>query len=103
MLRISGFEAAADETKLRLDGKLIGPWVSELRVLCEPILAKGQQIEIDCGGLSSIDIDGIELMQMLQGEGVLLVKCSPFLELQLRLERSRSKKARQKIEGVRGA
>lgn len=84
MLRISGPEVTADQTKLRLDGKLIGDWVSELRLLCEAILKKGQQIEIDCSGVCFIDNDGIALMQMLQGKGVVLVECSRFIELQLR-------------------
>jgi ABC-type transporter Mla MlaB component len=95
MLRISGAQVAAGETRLRLDGKLVGPWVSELRLLCEPILEEGQRIEIDCSGVSSIDSAGIELMQMLQRKGVVLVKCSPFIELQLRQDRTSPTQPRQ--------
>lgn len=83
MLRISVPEAAADGTKLRLDGKLVGLWVHELRQLCGPLLAKGGQIQIDCGDVCSVDSDGIALMKMLQAEGVILVNCSPFLKLSL--------------------
>jgi len=71
-----------DGAKLRLDGKLAGPWVCELKLQCEPILAKSERIQMDCGGVSSIDSNGIALMQILQAKGVTLVNCSPFIKLQ---------------------
>jgi ABC-type transporter Mla MlaB component len=83
MLRITETDVAVDGTKLRLDGKLAGPWVRELRLLCEPILARGEQIQIDCSGVSSLDSDGIALLQRLQVERVTLVNCSPYIKLQL--------------------
>jgi len=46
MLRITETDVTVDGTKLRLDGKLVGPWVREMRLVCDPILAKGQQIQI---------------------------------------------------------
>ena len=60
MLRITGTDVTVDETKLRLDGKLGGPWVREMRLVCDPILAKG--------------------------EGVTLVNCSLFIKLRLAKE-----------------
>jgi ABC-type transporter Mla MlaB component len=86
MLRITETDVTVDGTKLRLDGKLVGPWVREMRLVCDPILAKGQQIQIDCSGVSSLDSDGIALLQRLQGEGVTLVNCSLFIKLRLAKE-----------------
>lgn len=86
MLRITETDVTVDGTKLRLDGKLAGPWVRELRLLCEPILARGEQIQIDCSGVSSLDSDGIALLQRLQREGVTLVNCSLFIKLRLAKE-----------------
>jgi ABC-type transporter Mla MlaB component len=83
MLRITETDVAVDGAKLRLDGKLAGPWVCELKLRCEPILAKSERIQMDRGGVSSIDSDGIALMQILQAKGVTLVNCSPFIKLQL--------------------
>ena len=83
MLRIIETDVTVEGTKLRLDGKLAGPWVSEMMLVCDPILAKGQQIQIDCSGVSSLDNDGIALLQRLQGDGVALVNCSLFLKLRL--------------------
>lgn len=79
MLRITETDVAVDGAKLRLDGKLAGPWVCELKLRCEPILAKSERIQMDCGGVSSIDSDGIALMQILQAKGVTLVNCSLFI------------------------
>lgn len=73
MLRITETDVTVDGTKLRLDGKLV----------CEPMLAKSEQIQVDCGGISSIDSEGIALMRMLQAKFVTLVNCSPFIKLQL--------------------
>jgi hypothetical protein len=83
MLRITETDVTVEGTKLRLDGKLAGPWVGELKMLCEPILARGEQIQIDLGGVSSLDRDGIELLRMLRAKGVILVNCSPLIKLQL--------------------
>lgn len=83
MLRISRPEVAADGTKLRLDGKLAGPWVQELQIICEPILAKGGRIQIDCSGILSVDDDGVALMRALQSRGATLVDCSGFIRLRL--------------------
>ena len=83
MLRITETDVRVDGIKLRLDGKLAGPWVGELEMLCQPILARGEQIQVDFGGVSSLDSDGIALVQMLHAEGVTLVNCSPLIKLQL--------------------
>jgi ABC-type transporter Mla MlaB component len=86
MLRITETDVTVDGTKLRLDGKLVGPWVREMRLVCDPILAKGQQFQIGCSGVSSLDSDGIALLQTLQGEGVTLVNCLLFITLRLAKE-----------------
>ena len=78
-----------DGTKLRLDGKLVGPWVCELRMVCETMPPKSEQIQVDCGGISSIDSEGIALMRTLQAKFVTLVDCSP---IKLQLEQSRERK-----------
>jgi len=46
MLRITQTDVAVDGAKLRQDGKLAGPWVCELKLRCEPILAKSERIQM---------------------------------------------------------
>jgi ABC-type transporter Mla MlaB component len=83
MLRISNTESTEDETRLRLDGRLVGPWVSELMLTCGAVLAKGKQIRIDCAGVTFVDSDGIAALRSLKESTVQLINCSPLLILQL--------------------
>jgi ABC-type transporter Mla MlaB component len=83
MLRISEINSALDGRKLRLDGSVTGPWVQELKLTCEPLLAEGEAMQLDCGGVSFVDAVGIALLQRLQARGATVVNCSPFLKLQL--------------------
>ncbi|HEX7286131.1 MAG TPA: STAS domain-containing protein [Candidatus Angelobacter sp.] len=92
MLRISETNTANKGAILRLDGSLTGPWVHELRLACEPILAQGEGLQIDCGGVSFVDTAGISLLQALRSKGTSLVNCSPFIKLQLERNGSKSRK-----------
>jgi hypothetical protein len=42
MLKISGLELEDQARTLRLDGQVIGPWVEELRGVCERLLSQRQ-------------------------------------------------------------
>jgi len=83
MLRISNVGSEEKVIRLRLDGTLSGPWVEELRHMCEESLAQGRPLVVDCGGLFFADAEGAALMRSLCDRDVALVNCSPFLKLQL--------------------
>jgi hypothetical protein len=84
MLKILKVEGGSPESpSLRLDGRLIGRWVQELSSLCEGILSRGEQLTLDCGGVGFADAEGIALMKALRCRHVRLLKCSPFINLQL--------------------
>lgn len=83
MLRISNVGSEEKVSRLRLDGTLSGPWVEELRRMCEESLAQGCPQVVDCGGLFFADAEGAALMRSLRDRNVALVNCSPFLKLQL--------------------
>jgi len=68
---------------LRLDGSLTGPWVHELRLMCESKRVDSGAMQIDCGGITFVDAAGVALMRGLQSKGVRLVNCSPFIKMQL--------------------
>lgn len=86
MLRISTIEKPGErsgerpgrEIALRLEGRLIGPWVSELRESCERVLARDGRLTLDLAGVSFIDADGVALVQNLMGQ-VPVTNCSPFV------------------------
>ena len=84
MLKISVREMTGRGAVLRVEGRVIGPWVEELRRACEGILGEGGRLTLDLSAVSFIDNDGIVLFQSLDGRQVGVVNCSPFVAEQLR-------------------
>ena len=90
MLKISR-AAVADETQprlLRLEGRVAGPWVDELRRVCAETAANGgqgqQALVLDLAGVSFLDAGGIALFRELASRRVLFTNCSAFIAEQLR-------------------
>jgi ABC-type transporter Mla MlaB component len=85
MLRITTNESGGNVVTLRLEGQIIGAWISELDQACERMLATGHKLILDLGDVSLIDRRGVMLLASLSRQAVALVRCSPFQEEQLRL------------------
>jgi anti-anti-sigma regulatory factor len=85
MLRID-IGGAIDGTRvLRLGGKVVGQWVSELRRCCDEIFRlPGEHLVLDLGDVTFIDASGIALLRELTERGVALTNCSPIAAEQLR-------------------
>ena len=88
MLIISNSESETDVVTLRLEGQIIGDWISELNGVCEQMLTAGRKVTLDLGDVCLIDRPGLALLASLSQRGVALVRCSPFQEAQLRLASS---------------
>lgn len=73
--------AAAD---LRLEGRVVGPWVGEVRRISENILAAGKTMTIDMTEVAFIDGEGLNLFRWLGRHHVTLMNCSGFITEQLR-------------------
>ena len=69
---------------LKLEGRLVGPWVDELKNTCEQHLAAKRSINLDFADVTFSDRTGLALLLRLRAQGVSLVNCSPFLEEELR-------------------
>jgi ABC-type transporter Mla MlaB component len=86
MLRIStNVSEGKNVITLRVEGQIVGAWISELDKACERTLAGGHQLILDLGDVSLIDRRGVTLLASLSRQAVALVRCSPFQEEQLRL------------------
>jgi hypothetical protein len=83
MLRISLIEAGDDSKILRLEGRVVGPWVGEVRRLCAPLLGS-TPLTLDMGDVSFIDADGLTLLRELEARRVNLTNCSPFVAEQIK-------------------
>ena len=84
MLKIGPIETANGHTKLRLEGRLIGPWVEELRRACEQVLTTGARLSLDLSDVSFLDRSGVKLIRSLRNRNVALLSCSAFIAEQLR-------------------
>lgn len=84
MLRIWFTESPDERVTLRLEGRLVGPWVAELRRSCEHVLRRNGRLTLDLGNLSFVDGDGVALVRSLAARDVTLLNCSAFVATQLR-------------------
>jgi ABC-type transporter Mla MlaB component len=59
---------------LKLEGKLMGPWVRELRAACADVPGRG--VRLDLAAVSYADAAGVLLLRDLLGRGAMLAGCS---------------------------
>jgi hypothetical protein len=60
---------------LRVEGRLVGAWVDELRQACERHRARA----LDLHGLQTVDVEGLTLLRQLAVEGIVLDRLSGYL------------------------
>jgi hypothetical protein len=84
MLKISQIGAVGHSVTLKLEGRMVGPWVEEARDTCEQFLAEGRRVELNLAEVSFVDQDGVKLLKNLIPRGVALTDCSLFVEEQLK-------------------
>jgi len=84
MLRIVALEEPRNGATLSLEGRVIGPWVDELRQSCERILATGASLTLDLSEVAFVERSGVRLLQDLVDGGVTVVNCPAFVREQLK-------------------
>ena len=85
MLRITVVESSKIAVTLRVEGRITGPWVEELRTACSVHTFPGEvQLSLELGDISFADAAGIALLKELRNRGVGLVGTTPFLTEQLK-------------------
>lgn len=92
MLKISESKSAKKTTTLRLEGRVIGPWVDELKQVCEPRLKDGGSLVLDLTDVTFADEGGIAFLTNLRARGVKLLRAMPFVEEQLKSARLSSQR-----------
>lgn len=70
---------------IKLEGKLLQPWVDEVRR--HFVMADGLVPGLDLSGVSFVDSPGAELLRQLVQQGVRIHSCSPFVAELLRPDR----------------
>jgi anti-anti-sigma regulatory factor len=88
MLRITTHETSDSIVVLKLDGKLLEPWVEELKRCVTGSLAERTKLKLDLSGLVFADASGAKALLDLIDAGVSLTACSGYLAALLHVEKS---------------
>jgi len=84
MLKISEVQPANHVVTLKLEGHVVGAWVTELRNACDNVLNEGRSLRLQLAEVEFLDQNGVVLLSSLQSRGVSFVDCSPFVAEQLK-------------------
>ncbi len=84
MLRISEIRSGDDRVVLKLEGRIVGPWVGELAGASGRVLETGKTLKLDLADVSYVDREGVSLLITLQNRNAILEGCSPFVLEELR-------------------
>jgi ABC-type transporter Mla MlaB component len=87
MLKITS-QANDGSLLVRLEGKLVGPWVNEARVQLDRTVANRSAIRLDLAKLSFVDRAGTSLLHDLVSRGFAIESCSNYVAELLELERN---------------
>lgn len=83
MLKITALPSKSNddgyERVLKLEGKLVGVWVAELREVVRRARAESGRVQLDLSELSFADISGIIALRELIRQGVGIITISPFI------------------------
>jgi ABC-type transporter Mla MlaB component len=74
---------SSEATTFQLEGKLVGPWVEELRRLSNAALARSEAVSLDLEKVWFVDSHGIALLKDLAKQKVAHLNCSQFISQQL--------------------
>ena len=78
MLRITSSGLSPAGSTVKLEGKLLRPWVDEVRNLFNAAdLRTCPSLDLSC--VTFVDREGTELLRQLVRQGVLIESCSPFV------------------------
>jgi ABC-type transporter Mla MlaB component len=83
--RVDGEMCPSDSiSTLKLEGKLIGPWVDELSRACEELATPPSGLHLNLSAVTFIDSAGINLLGDLIRRGATISACSGFVAELLR-------------------
>ena len=79
MLKITEIARNDSGRTFKLEGKLLGPWVDELRNVCTQPLNRLEHIGLDLAAVSFVNAAGAELLRGLIRQGIIITQCSAFV------------------------
>jgi anti-anti-sigma regulatory factor len=79
MLRITTIQNDNSPVILKLEGKLLEPWIGELDEACRRASVATASTTLDLAGLSFVDTPGTIALRDWRRRGMRLVGCSPLV------------------------
>ena len=79
MLKITEMAQNDSGRTLKLEGKLLGPWVDELRNVCTQPLNRAEQVGLDLAAVTFVNAAGAKLLRELIRKGIIITQCSAFV------------------------
>ncbi len=81
MLRITEITEDDKTVRLRLDGKVVGTCVSDLKKLCLHYRdEKNKTVVLDFSGVTFIDSKGVRMLKKIKNKRIRIINCSLFIE-----------------------
>ena len=81
MLRITPISSADEAIVLKLEGRLVEPWVGLLRETCQTHQREQRaSLVLDLSAVGFASREGLDLLDGLQKEGIQCVSWSPLLK-----------------------
>ena len=84
MLRLTRIAGTHGTQVMKLEGKLLGPWVAEVREACTAGTDSPSQISLDLSALIFVDAAGLRLLRDLIAQGIEVVASSGYVAELLR-------------------
>jgi anti-anti-sigma regulatory factor len=85
MLRITVVDSSRSAVTLRIEGRITGSSVEELRTACDVHTSADEvQLSLELADVSFADTTGIRLLKELASRGIGLKRASPFVAEQLK-------------------
>lgn len=86
MLRITHVNGPDSAPTLKVEGKLVGPWVAELGRACGGPADRGGVRSLDLSAVTFVDRAGVTLLRELLEHGTTLAACSGLVAELVRAE-----------------
>jgi hypothetical protein len=86
MLMLTRSEGSDLIHTLKLEGKLVGPWIGELESACRGYQLPAERVCLDLCDLTFVDAAGARFLQNLIRDGATVIACSGFVAEMLHLE-----------------
>jgi ABC-type transporter Mla MlaB component len=86
VLRITTLTGNGAGPILRLEGKLLEPWLDELRRACAALAVPPNRLYLDLAAVTFVDSAGVRLLRELLQQNVAIIACSAFVAALLERE-----------------